>query len=108
MRKISARQYLGSTVHQICWMGPGPSISARVTLLLPAILMQGDTFQPLPNSRAASAPSPSIAMAPLPFSPVIFSALIERLSALETRERFPRFRPKPLYVYAIVPPFLVS
>jgi hypothetical protein len=38
----------------------------------------GETFQPWPSSRAAFLPVPSVAMPPLPFSPVKFSGLIER------------------------------
>ena len=72
-------------VIQICWMQPGPLISPRVKIVLALMTTDGDTFQPWPNSRDAPLPVPSVAMAPLPFSPVKFSGLIERDWALETR-----------------------
>ena len=39
----------------------------------------GETFQPRPSSRAQAAPVPSVARPPPFFSPVKFSALMERL-----------------------------
>ena len=38
---------------------------------------------------------PSVAMPPLPFSPVKFSGLIERVCAFDRRDRLPRCRPNP-------------
>jgi len=66
-------------------------------------LMQGEIFQPRPRSRAHSAPRPSVAMPALPFSPVKFSGLMERVTAFERRERLPRLQPNPLYGELIMP-----
>lgn len=49
--------------------------------------MQGETFQPCPRSLAALAPQPWVAMPPFPFSPVKFSAEMERVFALESLHR---------------------
>ncbi|MEZ4715087.1 MAG: hypothetical protein R2851_03205 [Caldilineaceae bacterium] len=53
-------------------------MSASVTVVLPGMWMEGETFQPWPSSRAESAPVPSVALPPAPLAPVKFSALIER------------------------------
>src|SRR5690554_3249287 len=63
------------------------------------MITEGDTFQPCPKSLAHSLPVPSVAMPPLPFSPVKFSGLMERLFALDNKDRL--FRPKPLNVINI-------
>ena len=76
-------------VIQMCWIAPGPSISARVKVSPGLMLTEGEIFQPWPRSRATLAPVPSVAMPPLPFSPVKFSGLIERVFALESRESPP-------------------
>src|SRR5256886_6729032 len=55
-----------------------------------ALPILGETFQPWPSSRAAAAPVPSVALPPCPLAPVGFSALIERVWALESRVRLPR------------------
>jgi len=83
-------------VIQICWIAPEPWISARVNVWPGAMSTDGETFQPRPRSRAAPAFVPSVAIPPLPFSPVKFSGLIERVWALDNRDRLPRFMPKPL------------
>src|ERR1700720_849214 len=70
-------------------------MSARVAVALPAILIDGETFQVRPNSRDGTLPVPSVAMPALPLAPVKFSALIERVSALERRERLPIWLPNP-------------
>ena len=57
--------------------------------------MQGRHFQPFPRSRAGPFGSAS-ARAPFPFAPVGFSAEMERVSAFESRERFPSDIPNPL------------
>ena len=57
---------------------------------------EGETFQPWPSSRAAFLPVPSVAMPALPFSPVKFSGLIERVWASDKRERLPRVMSRPL------------
>src|SRR5438876_12144703 len=57
---------------------------------------EGETFHFCPSSRAAFLPVPSVAIPPLPFSPVRFSGLIERVFAFESRKRLPRFRCRPL------------
>src|SRR5438128_2054462 len=77
-------------------MAPEPAISARVAVSPGAIRMLGESFQPRPRSRAASAPVPSVAMPPRPFAPSKFSGLIERDCALEMRARLPRLIPRPL------------
>src|SRR5438128_9649559 len=71
-------------------MAPGPSMWARVTVVLAGAWIEGETFHPWPSSRAAIAPVPSVAIPALPFSPVKFSALIERDFAFDNRERLPR------------------
>src|SRR5215217_7128520 len=58
--------------------------------------MLGEIFHPCPSSRAATAPVPSVAMPPAPFAPSKFSGLIERVTAVESRERLPRCIPSPL------------
>src|SRR5437763_11174335 len=95
-RRTSRRHVVGCTVIQMCWMAPGPSISASTAVLWPATLMEGETFQPWPSSRAAPAPVPSVALPPCPLAPVGFSALIERVWAVDSRARLPRCRPRPL------------
>jgi len=77
-------------------MAPGPSISASVKVSLASICTDGEIFHPWPSSRAACAPVPSVAMPPLPFSPVKFSGLIERVLAFDSRESVPIPRPRPL------------
>ena len=72
-------------VIQICWMQPGPLISASVKVVPALMLTDGETFQPWPSSREARLPVPSVAMPALPFSPVKFSGLIERVWAFEVR-----------------------
>src|SRR3954471_19270564 len=70
-------------------MAPGPVISARVKTCFAAILTEGETFQPRPRSRAAPAPVPSVALPPSPLAPVKFSGLIDRVLALDSRDRSP-------------------
>ena len=77
-------------VIQICWMAPEPWMSASVKVFPASICTDGEIFQPCPSSRAACAPVPSVAIPPLPFSPVKFSGLIDRDFALESRGRLPR------------------
>src|SRR5213076_2536722 len=86
-RKMRVRQLVGKVVSQMCWRAPGPWMSARVALLCGAITMEGEIFQPCPRSRAASVPVRSVAIPPRPFSPVKFSALMERVVALERRDK---------------------
>jgi hypothetical protein len=101
---INWRQTLGTMVIQICWIAPGPSTSARTTVLLPSSVMQGAIFQPCPSSRAASPPTPSVAAPPCPRAPVGFYALIERVCASDSRARLPRPIPKPSNVMCMAPP----
>ena len=61
-------------------------------------MTDGEIFQPWPSSRAGPAPVPSVAMPPLPFSPVKFSGLIERVSASARRQTFVRPTPSPFHV----------
>ena len=100
---MSCRHASGLTVIHNCWIAPGPAMLANSTTLLPGRWMQGETFQPGPNSRAATAPVPSVAMPPCPLPPVGFSELIERVSALESRARLPRCSPKPLNAMLMLP-----
>jgi len=59
------------TVSQMCWITPGPSMSASTTISPGATLrMQGEPLRDGPRSLAA--------MAAAPFSPVLFSQLMER------------------------------
>ena len=86
MRRMEKRQ-LPVGVIQMCWMAPGPLMSARVKVLLALMCTDGETFQPCPSSRAALLPVPSVAIPPLPFSPLKFSGLIDRVLALLRRAR---------------------
>ena len=75
-----ALRHLPVTVIQICWIAPGPAISTSSRVSPAAIRSLGEAFQPRPRSRAGESASGS-AIAPPPFSPVLFSELIERLTA---------------------------
>src|SRR5512139_2887818 len=77
-------------------MQPGPLIDPSVKVVPALIRTDGDTFHPLPRSRAAFLPVPSVAMPALPFSPVKFSELIDRLCGRESLGRSPRSVPSPL------------
>ena len=81
-------------------------MSAIVNVSCAAIRTLGEIFHPCPSSRAQFSPVPWTAIPAFPFSPVKFSAQIERVFALEILERFPRFIPKPLndIVYAPLSP----
>ena len=83
-------------VIQICWIAPVPSMSASSRVSPGAMMMYGEIFQPCRGPRAAFAAGPSVDMPPLPFSPVKFSGLIERVLARDKRERLPRCSPRPL------------
>ena len=85
MRRIRLRQRTLETTHQICWIAPGPAMSASSRSSPGAISIEGETFQPWPRPRAQEAPVPSVAMPPLPFSPVKFSGEIERVLASDSR-----------------------
>src|SRR6185369_8312 len=86
----------GAGVSQICWIAPGPVISAIVNVDLAGTRTKGDTFHPCPRSRAAPFAAPSVDMPALPFSPVKFSGPIERVLAFDTRLKLPRFKSRPL------------
>ena len=58
--------------------------------------MDGETFHPWPSSRDACAPVPSVAMPARPFSPLKFSALMERVFAFDSREILWSPMPRPL------------
>ena len=64
--------------------------------------MLGDTFHPWPSSRAETAPVPSAAIPPLPLLPSKFSALIDRVCAPDSSDKFPSDIPSPLNVVSIV------
>src|ERR1051325_10147776 len=72
-RRIQKRQVPVGTIH-ICWIAPGPWMSASVKVLLALTIADGETFHPCPSPRAAFSPVPFVAIPPLPFSPVGFSA----------------------------------
>src|SRR5438874_2607420 len=74
-------------------MTPGPMMSASVVVEFGASVMHGRTFQPLPNRLATCESSGGDSLAPPPFSPVGFSAEIERVFAPESNGRLPRPRP---------------
>src|SRR5260370_37308016 len=86
----------GEGVSHICWIAPGPVISAMVKVDLAGTCTKGDTFQPWPRSRAAPLAGPSVDMPALPFSPVKFSGPMERVLAFERRLKLPRFKSRPL------------
>ena len=65
MRRIEKRQWPVGVI-QMCWIAPGPAISASVNICFGAIFTDGETFQPWPRSRAALAPVPSVALPPCP------------------------------------------
>src|SRR5580658_2539364 len=92
MRSTESRQ-LPVGVNQMLRMEPGPVISARVKVVLLLISMEGETFQPWPNSREACEPVPLVAMPACPFSPVKFSGLMERDSTLSRRKIFSKLTP---------------
>ena len=77
-------------------------MSAIVNVSCAAIRTLGEIFQPCPSSRAQFSPVPWTAIPAFPFSPVKFSAQIERVFAFEILDRLPKFIPKPLndIVYA--------
>src|SRR6185312_1330013 len=95
MRRIDQRQ-LPVGVIQICWIEPGPSISAIVKVALDLMTTEGLIFQPWPSSRAAPDPVPFVAIPPAPLAPLKFSGLIERLCALDNIKRLPRCESTPL------------
>src|SRR5580658_7674783 len=86
---------IGAGVIQICWMAPGPAMSARVKVERAATLTIGETFHPWPRSRAAFLAAPSTDIPAFPFSPVKFSGPIERVWASERRKRLPRLEFSP-------------
>src|SRR5882724_9775880 len=57
----------------------------------------GLIFQPCPRSRPGLAPVPSVAIPPLPFSPVKFSGLIEKVFAFDSLYILLRSPAIPLY-----------
>src|SRR5271155_3916248 len=83
-------------VIQICAIAPAPAMSASTFTSPGSITTYGAAFHPCPSLRAGLLTGSGIAIAPLPFSPVGFSALIERLSAAERIARLPMCMPSPL------------
>src|SRR5260370_12214590 len=83
-------------VIEIAAIGPAPAMSARTFPSPGSITMYGETFHPRPSLRAGLFAGSGEAIAPLPFSPVGFSGLIERLSAFDRIERLPMCMPRPL------------
>src|SRR5579863_3412898 len=83
-------------VIQICAIAPGPLISASTFTSPGSITTYGETFHPRPSLRAGLFNGSGDAIAPLPFSPVGFSGLIERLFAFDRIGRLPMCMPRPL------------
>src|ERR1700748_1744810 len=81
-------------------MAPGPVISAMVNVVFDFMTTLGLTFQPWPSSLAASLPVTVIAIPPLPFSPVKFSGLMERLFASDTWYQLLTLLFKPVFFWA--------
>ena len=84
-------------VIQICWIAPGPvDVGQRERLAR----LDADGGRDLPAlaevARAALRRCPRWPCRALPFSPVKFSGLIERVFAFDSRERLPMFMPRPL------------
>src|SRR5471030_2164333 len=77
-------------------MAPGPSISAIVYVVCFFMTTLGLIFHVWPKSRAGPAPVPVVAIPPLPFSPLKFSGLIDRVWASDKRYKLPRLTPSPL------------
>src|SRR3984957_9655865 len=84
MRRISHLQFPVGVI-QICWIEPGPSISAIINVLFAFISTEGLIFQPCPNSRAAPDPVPVSAFPPAPLAPLKFRSE-EHTSELQSRE----------------------
>ena len=105
------RPRFSPSTSQMCWMMPGPATSIR-TAVSPALTrMKGRTFQPWPRSSAARALATGlgsvglgIAMPPLPFSPVGFSAEIDRVRPRPRRGRLPRPGCRPMHAPPAIPP----
>ena len=86
MRRMKLRVLSsGDGVIQICWMAPGPVISASVKVACAATFANGETFHPCPSSRAGPRAGPFVDIAAMPFSPVKFSGLMDRDCAFDTR-----------------------
>src|SRR6266436_3539907 len=83
-------------VIQMWAIAPAPDISARTFTSPGSITTYGATFHPRPSFRAGLFAGSGSAIAPLPFSPVGFSGLIERLSAFDRIARLPMYMPSPL------------
>src|SRR5271156_441584 len=83
-------------VIQICAIAPAPAISASTFTSPGSMTTYGATFHPRPSFRAGLFAGSGVAIAPLPFSPVGFSALIDRLSAADRSARLPMWMPSPL------------
>ena len=78
-------------------------MSAIVNVSCAATRTLGDIFQPCPSSLAQFSPVPWTAIPAFPFSPVKFSAQIERVFASDILDRLPKFIPKPLNDIAYAP-----
>src|ERR1035437_8225289 len=85
-----------SPLIHIDWIAPGPLISANAKSSPGLMTKYGETFQSCPRSRAQAAAAPSVDMPALPFAPVWFSGLIDRVWAFDSRDRLPRPMPRPL------------
>jgi hypothetical protein len=92
---MEKRKCPAGVIHIYC-IAPGPVISASTAVSPALMLMKGLIFNPCPSPAADFESVPSTAMPPLPFLPVIFSGLIDRITAFDSRHRFPMFIPSPL------------
>ena len=76
---MSVRQLSVWVVIQMWVIRPAPEIVARSNVSPGAMSTLGEIFQPVPRSRAHSAPVPSVARPPPPADPSKFSGLIDRV-----------------------------
>ena len=81
------RQCIGCVVIQMWVIRPEDAIEPSSNVWWPAISTEGETFQPIPSSRAGEAPDPSVARPPPPFDPVKFSGLIDQVCTSRSRAR---------------------
>jgi hypothetical protein len=81
------RQWVGCVVIQTWVIRPGDAMEPSSKVWRPAISTEGETFQPIPSSRAQEAPVPSVARPPPPFDPAKFSGLIDQVCTLRSRAR---------------------
>jgi hypothetical protein len=96
---MKSRQFLPEVVHQMWFTAPLAFTSAKVNTSPAFSTTYGLIFQPRPKSRAQPLAGPSSDMPPLPFSPVKFSAEIERVFAFVSLYRLPKLLFNPLNIF---------